>query len=215
MKGLIWKDCRIARKKQSLLASLFSFALFFYVIYKMPHGYGLYTILLLAIPCSSLGAAITLMELDEKCDFNRTMLAMPFTRKDIVISRFFSSALSMIPVLVQGIILMIIHELIHAMFPVEFYVQMFLLCVLLSWFYNCMSVMTTFLMNINRSALVMMIGMVAMIVIYALIFLMDVDVSWFFHQSPWVLLGLFASIVAIETLICIKISYMFYCRHHR
>lgn len=215
MKGLIWKDLHVVWKKQHLFSWLFTFMMYVFVLFTIKNENGLCTIVLIAIPCGCSGFAVNMIEMDEKCDADRYIISMPFTKKEIVRARFYSGFCLSLLNLIPALLFILLYQVMYHLFSMESLLIITIWCLILSWLFLICSLVSAYVLGVNGSALTMLALICIAITIWGLLLYTGNDAIWLFQQSPWVMLGFGGILTVIITYLCYHISYHFYLRHHR
>lgn len=93
MKGLIYKDWCIFMQKNNLLSTIISIFIFVSIVFVFQNFYGLALCVLLSLPLGGASFAQMAATEEEKTNMNDWVVAMPFSKSEIVRARFYSGLL--------------------------------------------------------------------------------------------------------------------------
>lgn len=214
MKGLILKDTLSYLYKQHIFGTLLAYAINIAVIVFLQDGNGLYIAALLSIPVGCSGLPTNLFEMDGKSNFDRLAIALPFTKAEIVKSRYASGLVFVLKSAIEVILFCLIDALLHSSFSFEGYASILLLSLCFCVFIMGISLTSNYILGINGGAIVMLGVMTITCVIYTLLLFLDIDIVALMQIDPWLLIGAICILALASYAITYRISVRFYQRQH-
>lgn len=214
MKGLILKDTWSYLYKQHLLGNLIAYGLNIAVVLFLSEGNGLTIAALLSIPISCSGLPTNLFEMDGKCNFDRYAIALPFTKAEIVKSRFASGLLFVGKGAIEVIVFCLLDAFVHSSFTFHGYLAILIVSICLSVCIMGISLTSNYILGINGGALMMLAVMVISCFGYALLLFLDLDLLQMLQFHPWLLLSAVCIFTLLMYFLTYRISVIYYKRHH-
>ncbi len=109
MKALIYKDLIILKQKGQIATIILNILTAVLVGMFFHNIYGLALILVLSYPIGSSGYIQVVMEKEEKTQFEKSIISLPVTKKEIILSRYITSFIYFALHLLFGLVYMFIH----------------------------------------------------------------------------------------------------------
>lgn len=91
MRALIYKDMFVLKQKGQIISSLSNIATMIIIGMFFRNLYGLALIVILSVPIGGCGFIQIVMEKEERTNFDKRVISLPVTKKEIVLARFMTS----------------------------------------------------------------------------------------------------------------------------
>lgn len=206
MSGLIYRDLFTYYRRSSKSTWITEILVFFFFLLAIKGPYSIFTYLLCVMPLTMSGMPTTMKEMDINCKGAVQSVLLPFSSKELVLSRYLAAFLSHL----GSVTLMLLYSLLHWSIYHTFALTDYFLLILLSWLlgtvFTAVNLLTGYLGDLNASAIMYLIVIAGVLLGYLVMALAGIDFTALFTlNTPFLFLLLFAVTVFI-TAVCYVIS---------
>ena len=176
MSGLIYRDI-ITQIRRSFLGNIIPDILFFFMFLVLlgKYSFSPLTIVLLYLPTQTSIIPITLKEADSSYKGRMLSMTFPFSKRELVLSRYLSCCLYQLYGLGVMILFLALHFLIYRTYSPVVYLGIFAGGLLITLFMTLINVMVSFVGNMNISTIFYIIFVVLAAAAYVLYLFLDID----------------------------------------
>lgn len=201
MKALIYKDMFILKQKGQIFSLLSNVIMSIVIGLIFKNLYGLALIVVLSIPVGGSAFIQVVMEKEEKTNFDKRIISLPVTKKEIVLARFITSFIN----LMLNMFIALIYTLIHVYFNIvslDVALLLWVIGVLIGIFLIALNSIGYHLLGAKKGTFVYLAIAGLSIIVYLSVFL-GFDVEQFLNLGSTILL----MIGCVFTFLCLFISY--------
>lgn len=216
MSGLIYRDI-ITQIRRSFLGNIIPDILFFlmFLILLGKYKFSPLSIVLLYLPTQTSIIPITLKEADSSYKGRMLSMTFPFSKRELVLSRYLSCCLYQLYGLGVMILFLTLHFLIYRTYSPVVYLGIFAGGLLISLFMTLINVMVSFVGNINISTLFYIVFVLLAAAAYILYLFLDIDPLDLLILPLPLLWGIAVGIVAVTGIISYSVSMKAFARSCR
>lgn len=205
MKALIYKDMFVLKQKGQIFSLLSNIVMMIAIGVLFRNLYGLALIVVLSIPIGASAFIQIVMEKEEKTNFDKRIISLPVTKKEIVLARFITSFMYF------GLQMLI--ALIYAIVHVYAFESVTLDIALILWFIGillgiCMIGINSVgyhLLGAKKGTFVYMVILAISIIAYLVVFL-GFDVTQLLALGSVILMIIACLVTVLCTVICYYVS---------
>lgn len=205
MKALIYKDMFVLKQKGQIFSLLSNIVMMIAIGVLFRNLYGLALIVVLSIPIGGSAFIQIVMEKEEKTNFDKRIISLPVTKKEIVLARFITSFMYF------GLQMLI--ALIYAIVHVYAFQSVTLDIALILWFIGillgiCMIGINSVgyhLLGAKKGTFVYLVILAISIIAYLVVFL-GFDVTQLLALGSVVLMIIACLVTVLCTVICYYVS---------
>lgn len=207
MSGLIYRDI-ITQIRRSFLSNIIPDILFFlmFLVLLGKYSFSPLTIVLLYLPTQMCMIPMTLKEADSSYKGRMLSMTFPFSKKELVISRYLSCCLYQLYGIGVMLLFLVLHFLIYRTYSPVAYLGIFAGGILVALFMTLINVMVSFVGNINISMVFYIIFVLVAAAAYILYLFLEINpLDMLFLPIP-LLWGIAVGIVAVTGIISYSVS---------
>ena len=216
MSGLIYRDI-ITQIRRSFLGNIIPDILFFFIFLVLlgKYSFSPLTIVLLYLPTQTSIIPITLKEADSSYKGRMLSMTFPFSKRELVLSRYLSCCLYQLYGLGVMILFLTLHFLIYRTYSPVVYLGIFAGGLLITLFMTLINVMVSFVGNMNISTIFYIIFVVLAAAAYVLYLFLDIDLLDLLGLPLPLLWGIAVGIVAVTGILSYNVSMNAFARSCR
>lgn len=216
MSGLIYRDI-ITQIRRSFLGNIIPDILFFFMFLVLlgKYSFSPLTIVLLYLPTQTSIIPITLKEADSSYKGRMLSMTFPFSKRELVLSRYLSCCLYQLYGLGVMILFLTLHFLIYRTYSPVVYLGIFAGGLLITLFMTLINVMVSFVGNMNISTIFYIIFVVLAAAAYVLYLFLDIDLLDLLGLPLPLLWGIAVGIVAVTGILSYNVSMNAFARSCR
>ena len=216
MSGLIYRDI-ITQIRYSFLSKIIPDILFFlmFLVLLGKYSFSPLTIVLLYLPTQTSIIPITLKEADSSYKGRMLSMTFPFSKRELVLSRYLSCCLYQLYGLGVMILFLTLHFLIYRTYSPVVYLGIFAGGLLITLFMTLINVMVSFVGNMNISTIFYIIFVVLAAAAYVLYLFLDIDLLDLLGLPLPLLWGIAVGIVAVTGILSYNVSMNAFARSCR
>lgn len=216
MSGLIYRDI-ITQIRRSFLGNIIPDILFFFMFLVLlgKYSFSPLTIVLLYLPTQTSIIPITLKEADSSYKGRMLSMTFPFSKRELVLSRYLSCCLYQLYGLGVMILFLALHFLIYRTYSPVVYLGIFAGGLLITLFMTLINVMVSFVGNMNISTIFYIIFVVLAAAAYVLYLFLDIDLLDLLGLPLPLLWGIAVGIVAVTGILSYNVSMSAFARSCR
>lgn len=216
MSGLIYRDI-ITQIRRSFLGNIIPDILFFFMFLVLlgKYSFSPLTIVLLYLPTQTSIIPITLKEVDSSYKGRMLSMTFPFSKRELVLSRYLSCCLYQLYGLGVMILFLTLHFLIYRTYSPVVYLGIFAGGLLITLFMTLINVMVSFVGNMNISTIFYIIFVVLAAAAYVLYLFLDIDLLDLLGLPLPLLWGIAVGIVAVTGILSYNVSMNAFARSCR
>lgn len=216
MSGLIYRDI-ITQIRRSFLGNIIPDILFFlmFLILLGKYKFSPLSIVLLYLPTQTSIIPITLKEADSSYKGRMLSMTFPFSKKELVISRYLSCCLYQLYGIGVMLLFLVLHFLIYGTYSPVAYLGIFAGGILIALFMTLINVMVSFVGNINISTIFYIVFVLLAAAAYILYLFLDIDPLDLLILPLPLLWGIAVGIVAVTGIISYSVSMKAFARSCR
>ena len=216
MSGLIYRDI-ITQVRRSFLGNIIPDILFFFMFLVLlgKYSFSPLTIVLLYLPTQTSIIPITLKEADSSYKGRMLSMTFPFSKRELVLSRYLSCCLYQLYGLGVMILFLTLHFLIYRTYSPVVYLGIFAGGLLITLFMTLINVMVSFVGNMNISTIFYIIFVVLAAAAYVLYLFLDIDLLDLLGLPLPLLWGIAVGIVAVTGILSYNVSMNAFARSCR
>ena len=216
MSGLIYRDI-ITQIRRSFLGNIIPDILFFlmFLILLGKYKFSPLSIVLLYLPTQTSIIPITLKEADSSYKGRMLSMTFPFSKRELVLSRYLSCCLYQLYGLGVMILFLTLHFLIYRTYSPVVYLGIFAGGLLITLFMTLINVMVSFVGNMNISTIFYIIFVVLAAAAYVLYLFLDIDLLDLLGLPLPLLWGIAVGIVAVTGILSYNVSMNAFARSCR
>ena len=216
MSGLIYRDI-ITQIRRSFLGNIIPDILFFlmFLILLGKYKFSPLSIVLLYLPTQTSIIPITLKEADSSYKGRMLSMTFPFSKRELVLSRYLSCCLYQLYGLGVMILFLALHFLIYRTYSPVVYLGIFAGGLLITLFMTLINVMVSFVGNMNISTIFYIIFVVLAAAAYVLYLFLDIDLLDLLGLPLPLLWGIAVGIVAVTGILSYNVSMNAFARSCR
>lgn len=216
MSGLIYRDI-ITQIRRSFLGNIIPDILFFFMFLVLlgKYSFSPLTIVLLYLPTQTSIIPITLKEADSSYKGRMLSMTFPFSKRELVLSRYLSCCLYQLYGLGVMILFLALHFLIYRTYSPVVYLGIFAGGLLITLFMTLINVMVSFVGNMNISTIFYIIFVVLAAAAYVLYLFLDIDLLDLLGLPLPLLWGIAVGIVAVTGILSYNVSMNAFARSCR
>ncbi len=213
MKALIYKDLFLLKRKGILFSMLVDIFICIPVGLIFHNIYAAALILCLTYPVGATGFMAQIMEMDEKCDFDKVAISLPLTKSEIVLSKWISSFLYLGIYLVVGLIFGLVHNSIYQYTSFSMIMLLWFVGVLIGFIMLSINAVGFFLFGAKKGTYMYLVIVVLSIIGYLGIYF-GIDMNIFIELKVPTLLFIGSVITFIICFINYTITLKLYIRKY-
>ena len=216
MSGLIYRDI-ITQVRRSFLGNIIPDILFFFMFLVLlgKYSFSPLTIVLLYLPTQTSIIPITLKESDSSYKARLLPMTLPFSKRELVLSRYLSCCLYQLYGIGVMILFLALHFLIYGTYSPMVYLGIFAGGLLIALFMTLINVMVSFVGNINISTIFYIVFVLLAAAAYVLYLFLDIDPLDLLILPLPLLWGIAVGIVAVTGIISYSVSMKAFARSCR
>lgn len=216
MSGLIYRDI-ITQIRRSFLGNIIPDILFFFMFLVLlgKYSFSPLTIVLLYLPTQTSIIPITLKEADSSYKGRMLSMTFPFSKRELVLSRYLSCCLYQLYGLGVMILFLTLHFLIYRTYSPVVYLGIFAGGLLITLFMTLINVMVSFVGNINISTIFYIVFVLLAAAAYVLYLFLDIDPLDLLILPLPLLWGIAVGIVAVTGILSYNVSMNAFARSCR
>ncbi len=206
MTGLIYRDLFTYYRRSSKSTWITEIIIFFAFLLVIKGQFSVFTYLFCVIPLSMSGMPTTMKEMDINYKGAVHSVLLPFSSRELVLSRYLSALLSH----GEDLALMLLYCVVHYCLYRQFALTDYFLLLLVSWMFGILftavNLLAAYLGDLNVTAIIYMLIIAVVILGYFAMTLAGIDFTVLFTlKTPFLLLLLVAA-AALVTVVCYLIS---------
>ena len=216
MSGLIYRDI-ITQIRYSFLSKIIPDILFFlmFLVLLGKYRFSPLSMILLYLPTQTSIIPITLKEADSSYKGRMLSMTFPFSKRELVLSRYLSCCLYQLYGLGVMILFLALHFLIYRTYSPVVYLGIFAGGLLITLFMTLINVMVSFVGNMNISTIFYIIFVVLAAAAYVLYLFLDIDLLDLLGLPLPLLWGIAVGIVAVTGILSYNVSMNAFARSCR
>ena len=216
MSGLIYRDI-ITQIRYSFLSKIIPDILFFlmFLVLLGKYRFSPLSMVLLYLPTQTSVIPITLKDADTNYKGRMHSMTFPFSKRELVLSRYLSCCLYQLYGLGVMILFLALHFLIYRTYSPVVYLGIFAGGLLITLFMTLISVMVSFVGNMNISTIFYIIFVVLAAAAYVLYLFLDIDLLDLLGLPLPLLWGIAVGIVAVTGILSYNVSMNAFARSCR
>lgn len=216
MSGLIYRDI-ITQIRYSFLSKIIPDILFFlmFLVLLGKYRFSPLSMILLYLPTQTSIIPITLKEADSSYKGRMLSMTFPFSKRELVLSRYLSCCLYQLYGLGVMILFLTLHFLIYRTYSPVVYLGIFAGGLLITLFMTLINVMVSFVGNMNISTIFYIIFVVLAAAAYVLYLFLDIDLLDLLGLPLPLLWGIAVGIVAVTGILSYNVSMNAFARSCR
>lgn len=201
MKALIYKDMFVLKQKSQILSLLMNLLMMLAIGIYFQNLYSLALIVVLSIPVGGSAFIQVVMEKEEKTDFNKRIISLPVTKKEIVLARFITSFIYLGLQMFIALIYAFVH--VYVWHAVSLDIALILWCIgmLLGICMIGINSVGYHLLGAKKGTFVYLVILVISIIVYLIIFL-GYDVTQLLELGSTVLMVIACGVTIFCSVIC-------------
>lgn len=202
MKALIYKDMFVLKQKGQIFSFLSSTIIAIIIGLFFRNLYGLALIVVLSIPIGGCGFVQIVMEKEERTNFDKRVISLPVTKKEIVFARFITSFIYLVINMVIALIYALAHVYLWHVVTLDVALLLWVIGVLLGFFLIGLNSIGYHWLGARKGTFLYLVVAGLSIVVYLFIFL-GLDVEQFLSLGSTILF----LIGCVFTILTLFISY--------
>lgn len=212
MSGLIYKDLLAFVRKTHKITWIMEFGFFLLFIIDIKNPISVFTFCLLVVPVSSSGMATTMKELDINCNAGRFNLTLPFSHRELVLSRFLAAFSGHILYAFELLTFSIVRYFVHGDFPFTTYLVICGAGVLIGICMTALNLLASFSASLNTSAILYLVIIAVSMAIYLIALFAGLDIETLMQLGAGFVLVSGTALTAAITLISYFLSVKIYIK---
>lgn len=210
MSGLVYKDLLAFLRRTHKATWILEFFFFILFIIGIKNSISVFTFCLLVVPVSSSGMATTLKELDSNCNAGSLNLTLPFSHKELVLSRFLSAFSMHILYALELVIFSVVRYFLHGDFPFSTYLSICAAGLFIAICMTALNLLASFTASLNTSAILYLVIIAIFFGIYLILLFTGVDIERLLQLSTGFVLAVGAALTAAVLLVSYVLSVKIY-----
>ncbi len=211
MSGLVYKDLLAYVRKTRKFTWVMEFFFLLFFIIGIKHRISVFTFCLLVTPVNASGMATTLKELDINYS-GRFNLTLPFSHKELVLSRFLSVFSVHILYAMELLVFSVVRYFVYGDFPFPTYLAICAAGVLVGICMTALNLLASFTASLNTSAVLYLVIIAVFLVAYLIALFTGLNIENLLQMSAGFILAAGTALTTAIVLISYALSVRIYIK---